>query len=93
VRPPGQLHDPHMLDWRFPGWPTAPSSPLWSPLRTARFRAGLSQAELAAAVGTTRQTISALERGRTNPSPTLARDLATELGVAVKQLFTTDELK
>jgi putative transcriptional regulator len=82
-----------MLDWRSPDWRTSPITPLRSPLRTARLSAGLSQDELAAAVATTRQTISAIESGRSIPSPALARDLARELGVPVEQLFATDELR
>jgi putative transcriptional regulator len=78
-----------MLDWRSPDWPTSPSSRL----RTARLAAGLSQDELAAAVATTRQTISAVESGRSNPSPALARALARELGVTVEKLFSADELR
>ena len=82
-----------MLDWRSPDWRTTPSSPLRSRLRTARVSAGLSLDELAAAVATTRQTIAAVESGRSNPSPALAHALARELGVTVEQLFTADDLR
>jgi putative transcriptional regulator len=58
-----------------------------SPLRNARFIAGLSQDELAAQVGSTRQTISALERGTSIPSVSLALALARALGYSVEELF------
>jgi transcriptional regulator with XRE-family HTH domain len=48
-----------------------------SMLRSARLRAGLSQAALAARSGTSQATISAYERGRKTPSvQTLSRLLA-----------------
>lgn len=40
----------------------------------------LTQEELAAIVGVTRQTIIALEQGRYNPSLQLAHDIAKALG-------------
>lgn len=58
-----------------------------SPLRGARFMAGLSQEELAAQVGATRQTISALERGASLPSVGLALALARVLEFSVEELF------
>ena len=61
-----------------------------SPLRGARFAAGLSQEELAAQVGTTRQTISALERGTSIPSVGLALALARALGYTAEELFGRD---
>jgi putative transcriptional regulator len=62
-----------------------------SPLRGARFVAGLSQEELAAQVGSTRQTISALERGTSIPSVSLALALARALGYTVEELFANVE--
>lgn len=58
-----------------------------SPLRTARFIAALTQEELAAKVGTSRQTIASLERGTSLPSVSLAVALAGELGCTVEALF------
>ena len=81
------------LDWRYHGWRTSPIWDRWSPLRTARCWAGLSQEELARAVGSTRQTISSLERGRSVPSLTLALALARELSLTVEELFRGDELR
>jgi putative transcriptional regulator len=53
----------------------------------------MSQEELADAVGTTRETISSLERGRSTPSVTLACALAHELSLTVEELFAADELR
>jgi len=58
-----------------------------SPLRGARLIAGLSQEELAAEVGATRQTVSALERGTSIPSVSLALAIARVLGYTVEELF------
>jgi len=56
-------------------------------LRKLRQDAGLQQQELAARVGVSRQTISAIEAGATVPSTTLALDLARVLGCRVENLF------
>jgi DNA-binding XRE family transcriptional regulator len=53
--------------------------------------AGLSQDELAEIVGTSRETISSLEREASTPSVTLALALARALGASVEQLFDADE--
>jgi putative transcriptional regulator len=58
-----------------------------SPLQNARFIAGLSQEELATKVGSTRQTISAVERGTSLPSVGLALALAHALDCSVEELF------
>ena len=61
-------------------------------LRRHRLLAGgTTQEELAARVGTTRQTIVAIEKGNYNPSVGLALRLAAALGVTVEQLFQLDE--
>jgi|AntDeeMetagen134_2_1112570.scaffolds.fasta_scaffold12319_2 putative transcriptional regulator len=52
-----------------------------------REAAGLSQADLAAAVGVSRQTINAIERDRYDPSLELAFKLAAFFGCAVEDLF------
>jgi putative transcriptional regulator len=53
---------------------------------------GLSQDELAVIVGTSRETISSLERGASTPSVTLALALAHALDATVEELFPPDEL-
>ena len=53
-------------------------------LRTAR---GLSQGELAAALGVSRQTINAIETERYTPSLPLALELARYFGTTVEQIF------
>jgi putative transcriptional regulator len=56
-------------------------------LRTGR---GLSQRELAAAVGVSRQTVNAIETGRYLPSLPLAIALARFFGVTVEEVFRAD---
>ncbi len=53
-------------------------------LRTAR---GFSQAELAAAVDVSRQTINAIETGRYTPSLPLAFELARFFGTTIEEVF------
>ena len=61
-------------------------------LRQHRLRRGdLTQEDLAAQVGTTRQTILAIEKGNYNPSVGLALALAAALGVTVEDLFQLDD--
>ena len=47
----------------------------------------LQQAELAEMVGVRRETISALERGKYNPSLRLAMDIANVFGLTVEDIF------
>jgi putative transcriptional regulator len=56
-------------------------------LKVARAERDLSQGELAALAGVTRQTISSIETGQYNPSALLALVLARRLGKAVEDLF------
>jgi putative molybdopterin biosynthesis protein len=56
-------------------------------LRARREAAGLSQAALATAVGITRQSLLAAERGRQVPSTVVALRLARALGCRVEDLF------
>ncbi len=56
-------------------------------LRSWRERLGLSQGELAGRVRTSRQTLGAIEAGRTVPSTALALRLAATLGCRVEELF------
>lgn len=60
-------------------------------LAAARLAAGMSTADLAAAVGTVRSQVSAWEAGRTErPRPLLMPRLATALGVDVMTLLDVD---
>jgi putative transcriptional regulator len=59
-------------------------------VRDRREAEGLSQADLAAAVGVTRQTINAIERERYDPSLELAFKLAAHFDEPVEALFTPD---
>jgi putative transcriptional regulator len=52
-----------------------------------RERDGLSQGELADAVGVSRQTINAIERERYDPSLELAFKLATYFDCQIEDLF------
>jgi putative transcriptional regulator len=56
-------------------------------VRRARLLAELTQAELAAAAGVTRQTIVAVEAGDYAPSVYLALAIADRLGSTVEELF------
>ena len=51
---------------------------------------GLSQGELAEAVGVTRQTINAIERERYDPSLELAFELAAHFQCRIDDLFDPD---
>jgi putative transcriptional regulator len=56
-------------------------------LRVARAERDVSQAELARAVGVSRQTISSIETGQYCPSTVLALRLAAVLGLPFTELF------
>lgn len=56
-------------------------------LRERRDHVGMSQADLAAAVGVTRQTINAIERERYDPSLELAFKLADHFDCPIEDLF------
>lgn len=59
-----------------------------SDIRKLRFLHGeMTQAELAARVGVSRQTIIAIEKGMYNPSVGLALRIARVFGVPVEQAF------
>jgi putative transcriptional regulator len=75
------------------GWSRELFYSVWSPLHAARVWAGLSQGDLAAIVGTSRETISSLERGASIPSVTLALAIARALDATVEELFAADELR
>ena len=56
-------------------------------LKTLRAQKGISQAQLAEAVSVRRETISALEAGKYNPSLRLAWNICKTLGVSLEQAF------
>ena len=61
-----------------------------SVIATYREREGLSQGELAEAVGVSRQTINAIERDRYDPSLKLAFKLAAYFDLQIEELFEPD---
>jgi putative transcriptional regulator len=56
-------------------------------VRERRNDADMSQADLAAAVGVTRQTINAIERDRYDPSIELAFKLAAHFDCRIEDIF------
>lgn len=56
-------------------------------VRDLRITKGISQAELAAALGVSRQTVNSIETGRYTPSLPLAIGLARFFGRAVEEVF------
>lgn len=52
-----------------------------------RDAAGLSQKELGAKVGVSRQAINAIETGKFDPSVWLAYDLAKYFGSSIEEIF------
>jgi putative transcriptional regulator len=59
-------------------------------VREHREARGMTQGDLAASVGVTRQSINAIERERYDPSLELALKLADEFDCAVEALFWLD---
>jgi putative transcriptional regulator len=60
-------------------------------LRELRGERGLSQAEAAASLGVSRQTVIAIESGRYSPSLPLAFRIARLFDVSVEQMFDPEE--
>lgn len=60
-------------------------------VRDRRETREMSQADLAEAVGVTRQTINSIERGRYDPSLELAFELAAFFDCRVEDLFHPDD--
>src|ERR1700735_2325648 len=56
-------------------------------LRLARQARGFSQQQLASMAGVTRQAVSAVESGHSDPSLRVALALAQALGLSVEELF------
>lgn len=61
--------------------------PLQNYIHVARIAKGMTQVELAAEVGVTRQTIISIEKGNYEPSVRLALRLAKTLDSTVEKLF------
>lgn len=60
-------------------------------LREMREKAGMTQEELAAQAGVSRQTIISLEKGKYNPSIILAYSLSKVFNISIEGLFLLDE--
>lgn len=60
-------------------------------MKAARAAVGLSQADLAEAVGVTRQTIGLIEAGGYNPTLNLCMAICKALRVTLNDLFWEDE--
>ena len=56
-------------------------------LRELRDEIGMTQEDLAARVGVSRQTIISLEKGKYNPSIFLAFKLARAFGLSIEEVF------
>ena len=56
-------------------------------LKAARAEKDMTQAALAEAVGVSRQTINAIEKGEYNPTINLCRAICKALGKTVDELF------
>ncbi|MEE1304432.1 MAG: helix-turn-helix transcriptional regulator [Agathobacter sp.] len=65
--------------------------PLLNKLKEYRALLGVNQQEMGTMVGTSRQTISQIERGDYSPSVTLALKIAKVCNVAVEDIFTYEE--
>lgn len=60
-------------------------------VRELRTATGMSQGELGAALGVSRQTINSIETGRYLPSLPLAIAIARSFDASVEDIFNTDE--
>lgn len=56
-------------------------------LKAARVVRDMTQADLAAAVGVSRQAINAIEKGEYNPTINLCRSICKVLGKTLDELF------
>lgn len=65
--------------------------PLLNHLKYYRAKLGVNQQQMGALVGTSRQTISQIERGDYSPSVTLALKIAKVCGVSVEDIFDYEE--
>jgi putative transcriptional regulator len=60
-------------------------------VREQRVMQGMSQAELAVALGVSRQTVISIENGRYSPSLPLAFRISRAFAMPVEQLFDPEE--
>lgn len=60
-------------------------------IKVARVQKDMTQKDLAAAVGVSRQTINALEQGEYNPTIKLCRAICRVLGKTLDELFWEDD--
>ena len=60
-------------------------------LKVQRAKLGINQAELGKLADVSRQTISSIERGKYNPSVTLALKIAKIFNVSVEDIFVYEE--
>lgn len=60
------------------------------PIKVARAEKDMSQADLAAAVGISRQTMNAIEQGKYNPTLKLCRAICKVLEKSLDELFGED---
>lgn len=65
--------------------------PLYNHLKEYRARIGVNQQEMGTLVGTSRQTISQIERGDYSPSVTLALKIAKVCHATVEEIFQYEE--
>ena len=56
-------------------------------LKAARAELDMTQGDLAAAVGVSRQTVNAIEKGEYNPTIRLCRSICKALGKTLDDLF------
>ena len=68
-----------------------PQRALGLAIRELRENAGISQEDLAHAAGVTTGTISAIERGRSNPTWATAKAIAAALDVSLTELASRSE--
>jgi len=61
--------------------------PLYNNLKMYRAKLGVNQQQMGALTGTSRQTISQIERGNYSPSVTLALKIAKVCNVKVEDIF------
>ena len=60
-------------------------------IKVSRVQKDMTQKDLAAAVGVSRQTINALEQGEYNPTIKLCRAICRVLGKTLDELFWEDD--
>ncbi len=65
--------------------------PLYNKLKDYRAKLGVNQQQMGALVGTSRQTISQIERGDYSPSVTLALKIAKVCNATVEDIFSYEE--